>query len=252
MSDHRLLPIDDDGLSAWISQHPEVWGAAVEAPTASARDDAVRRITSGRRITERASELSSRRRRNIAGGALAVVVLAGGAVGVAALIRSGQPARPNEGIACRAAADVRADAIIIDAQADPVAGCAALWSEGKFAAPGSEPTIPQLAACVAAAGNIEVFPGDQTVCSRLGLTSSDSTLSPGNDAVVALSDRLTNEVNLAECAPSAAVTEAAQRIVNESGLKGWSVVVRPDSAGAACAKTAVDAPTRTVTIIKFP
>lgn len=251
MSQHQLLP-DDDGLFTWISQHPEVWGSAVEASTSAAQDGAVRRITSGQHAAERANEFTRRRRRAIAGGALAVAVLAGGSVGVAALIRSGQPARPNEGITCRAAADVRADAIVIDVQADPVAGCAALWSEGKFSVPGSEPSIPELAACIATTGNIEVFPGDQPVCARLGLTPSDSTLSPESDAVVALGDRLSNEVNLAACAPAALVTAAAQRIVDESGLKGWAVVVRPDAVGAACAKTAVDAPTRTVTIVKFP
>ena len=137
MSERRLPP-DGGDLSAWILEHPEVWGFAVQAPTTAVEDDAVRRITSGRHAAERANEFSRRRRRAIAGGALAVAVLAGGSVGVAALIRSGQPARPNEGIACRAAADVRADAIVIDIQADPVAECARLWSEGKFAAPGSE------------------------------------------------------------------------------------------------------------------
>ncbi|MBI4933831.1 MAG: hypothetical protein HY828_08135 [Actinobacteria bacterium] len=251
MSDHRL-PTDDGNLSAWILEHPEVWGLAVEAPTTTVQDDAVRRITSGRHAAERAYEFTRRRRRAIAGGALAIAVLAGGSVGVAALIRSGQPDRPNEGITCRAAADLRADAIVIDIKADPVAECATVWSEGKFAAPGSEPAIPELAVCIADAGNIEVFPGDQSVCARLGLTASDSTLSPENDAVVALSDRVTNEINLADCASAAAATDAAQLIVNESGLKGWTVVVRPDSAGAACAKAAVDAPTRTVTIVKFP
>lgn len=249
MSDHHL---PNDSLSVWILEHPEVWGLATETPATAARDEAVRRITSGQHVTERANEFARRRRRFIAGGALAVAVLAGGTAAVAAVIRSAQPTRPNEGITCRASADVRADAIVIDIQADPVAGCATLWSEGKFASPGSEPAIPQLAECIAAAGNIEVFPGDESVCARLGLIASDSTLSSESNVVVALTDRLTSEINLADCASAAAVTGAAQVIVDESGLEGWTVVVRPDSAGAACAKVAVDAPTRTVTVVKFP
>ena len=251
MSEHRLLH-DDDGLSAWIAQHPEVWGAAVEQPTSDLQDDALRRITSGQHATERANELSRRRRRSISGGALAVVVLAGGAVGVAAWVRSGQPSRANEGIACRASADVRADAIVIDFQQDAVAGCAALWSQGRFAAPGTQPEIPELTACIAAPGDIEVFPGDQSVCERLGLTAADSTLDPENAAVVSLNDRLVSEVNLADCAPTSRVEDAVKRIVGESGLKGWTVTVRPDSTEASCAKAAVDAPSHTVTIVKFP
>jgi hypothetical protein len=251
MSDHRVPP-DDGNLSAWILEHPEVWGSAVEAPTPDAQEDALRRITSGQHATERANEFTRRRRRAIAGGALAVAVLAGGTAGVAALIRSSQPTRPNEGISCRSAADLRADAIVIDAQADPVAGCAVLWSEGKFSTPGSEPAIPGLTACVAIAGVVEVFPGDQTVCGRLGLSVSESTLNTESAAVLALNDRLTNEINLAECAPAVEVADAAQRIVDESGLEGWTVAIRADSVEAACAKTVVDAPTRTVAIVKFP
>lgn len=251
MSDNRL-PADDGNLSAWILEHPEVWGYAVEAPTSTVQDDAVRRITSGEHAAERSSEFTRRRRRAIVGAALAVAVLAGGTAGVAAVIRSSQPTRPNEGISCRSAADLRADAILIDAQPDPVAGCAVLWSEGKFSTPGSEPAIPELTACVATAGVVEVLPGDQTVCGRLGLSVSEPTLNTEGAAVVALTDRLTNDINLAECAPTDEVADAAERIVDESGLQGWTVAIRADSVQATCAKTAVDAPTRTVTIIKFP
>jgi hypothetical protein len=179
-------------------------------------------------------------------------LVTGGAVGVAALLRSGQPSRANEGIACRASADVRADAIVIDFQQDAVAGCAALWSQGRFAAPGAQPEIPELTACIAAPGDIEVFPGDQSVCERLGLTAADSTLDPENAAIVALNDRLVSEVNLADCAPTSHVQDAVTRIVAESGLKGWTVTIRPDSNTASCAKVAIDAPSRTITIVKFP
>lgn len=251
MSSDRL-PADDGDLATWILQHPDVWGLAVEAPTSTVQDDAVRRITSGEHAAERSSEFTRRRRRAIAGAALAVAVLAGGTAGVAAVIRSTQPTRPNEGISCRAAADLQADAILIDAQADPVAGCARLWSDGKFSTPGSEPTIPDLTACVATAGIIEVFPSDETVCGHLGLAASEPTLDNESAAVLALSDRLTNEINLATCAQAVAVADAAQRFVDESGLQGWTVAVRADSIQATCAKTIVDAPTRTVMIIKFP
>jgi hypothetical protein len=250
MSDDRL-PTNDD-LSTWIVQHPEVWSSAVEEPSATDLDEAVRRITSGEHAASRANDFARRRRRAIAGGALTIAVLAGGTAGVAAVIRAAQPTRPNEGISCRAAADLQADAILIDAQADPVAACARLWSDGEFSTPGTEPTIPELTACITTTGVVEVVPGDDSVCGRLGLTASESTLDTESAAVLALSDRLTNDINLAECAPAVEVADAAQQIVDESGLQGWTVTMRADSTQAACAKTTLDAPTRTITVIKFP
>ena len=76
------------------------------------------------------------------------------------------------------------------------------------------------------------------------ITLAQPSISIGRDA--------SNDINLAECAPTGEVADAAQRIVDESGLQGWTVAIRADSVQAICAKTAVDAPTRTVTIIKFP
>ena len=242
----------DDLLSAWILQHPEVWDSGIEPSDPAVVEESVRRIVSGEHSARRAVEQSRRRRRAAAGGAMAVLLVAGGTVGVAALVRSTQTTRPNEGIVCRAAADLKADAVVIGFDPDPVAACAELWSAGEFAEAGAAPSIPELVSCIGQTGNIEVFPGGESLCGQLGLTVSDTTLTPDNDAIVRLADRLTNEINLAECSPQAAVTTVAQRILDESGVKGWTVVVRADSVGAACAKAAVDAPSRTVTIVKFP
>ena len=136
MTKHANIPEPDDEVSLWIRQHPEVWADAVDAPSSSEIDDLVGQVISGARDRRRAEESGRRRRRFVATGALTIVVVTGGAVGVAALIRSGQPSRPSEGIACRSAADTRADAIVVEAGSDPVGRCRTLWTDGELTEPG--------------------------------------------------------------------------------------------------------------------
>jgi hypothetical protein len=190
-----------------------------------------------------------RRRRSIGAAIVGTIVIVGGSVGVAALIRSGQPTQPAQGIACRAAEDARSDAIVIPASVDPIAGCAAQWATGNL---GPTSDVPRLTVCIAVTGVVEVYPGDSDVCGRIGLVNADAELTPDNVAVVALNDRLVEEVNLADCAPAVDVAESAQRIVDQSGLSGWTVEIRDDSRDADCAKVALDQPTRTITVIRFP
>jgi hypothetical protein len=40
--------------------------------------------------------------------------------------------------------------------------------------------------------------------------------------------------------------------VDESGLVGWTVEISGDSRDADCTKVALDQPTKTITVIKFP
>lgn len=97
MTKHANIPEPDDELSSWIRQHPDVWADAVDAPSSSEIDDLVGQVVSGARDLRRAEETGRRRRRFVATGVLTIIVVTGGPVGVAALIRSGQPSRPSEG-----------------------------------------------------------------------------------------------------------------------------------------------------------
>lgn len=253
MNEHANIPAPDDEVSSWIRQHPDVWADAVDAPSASEIDELVGQVVSGARDRRRAEEAGRRRRQFVATGALTIIVVTGSAVGVAALIGSGQPSRPSEGIACRSAADTRADAIVVEAGSDPLARCRTLWTDGKLTEPGQAlGEIPSLVACLGASGVIEVYPGDSSVCAQLGLIVADAVLTPENQAMLALQGRIVDEVNDQPCFAAIKVAAIAQLIVDESNLEGWTVSVRPDSEDASCAKAAVDVPTRTISIVKFP
>jgi hypothetical protein len=106
--------------------------------------------------------------------------------------------------------------------------------------------------CIATTGVVEVYPGDTQVCGRIGLVNADPELTPDNVAVLALNDRLVEEVNAADCATAVDVRSSVERIVDESDLDGWTVKIRDDSQDADCAKVALDQPTKTITVIKFP
>lgn len=249
MNDEEPTVEVDALIDAWIPEHPEVWKSAYSEPTAAELDAAVRRVNARRRELAAVPNGQRRRRRSIAAVVVGAAVIVGGSVGVAALIRSGQPSQPAQGIACRAAEDVDADAVVISSEADPVGACAVVWAAGDL---GLSDVVPPLTACIAVSGVVEVFPGDTGVCPRLGLVNADPGLSTDNQAVVALNDRLVEEINAADCVSPADVVASAQRIVDESGLEGWTLEVRDDSTNADCAKVALDQSTLTITVIKFP
>lgn len=112
--------------------------------------------------------------------------------------------------------------------------------------------VPELASCVDPRGPINVFPGSESVCQQLGLQSADPDLTPANEAVVQLQDRLAQEVNLAECRPVSDVAAAATGFVSEAGLEGWQVVVTAGDETGECGKAAVDSNTQTVSIFNEP
>ena len=106
--------------------------------------------------------------------------------------------------------------------------------------------------CVSTSGVIEVYPGNSSTCGQLGLVVADQSLSPENQAMIALETRIVEEINDLPCVAAIEAAAIAQRIVDTSELDGWTVFVRPDSESASCAKAAVDVPSRTLSIVKFP
>lgn len=244
---------DVDVVAHWIREHPEVWADAISPLSTDCVDAVVAEIVSGSRSARLQASAKRRQRKVVAGGALSALLVAGGAVGVAAIVRSGQPTQPSAGVACRDGVDVDANVIVIEPTEDPIGGCGELWATGRFDEPGgAQAVVPALVACVSESGVISVFPGDDTTCARLGLVDAEPELDATNQAIVALQERIAEDVNLAPCGAAEDVAVIAQRLVDESGLTGWVVETRPDSVGAPCAKAAVDATTRVVQIVKFP
>ena len=150
-------------------------------------------------------------------------------------------------------ADPSADAIVVEAGPDPVGRCRTLWSGGELSEPGQAlGEVPPLVACVSTSGVIEVYPGNSSTCGELGLVVADPSLSPESQAMIALEGRIVEEINDLPCVAAIEAAGIAQRIVDTSELDRWTVSVRPDSENAPCAKAAVDVPSRTISIVKFP
>ena len=232
-------------MSEWVRSHPEVWHFANELR--SQLDDewferTVDDIVSGAR--ERRRRVRRRRRRAFAAG-VAVAALASGGTVAALLIRSGQPPRPEAGVLCRAETAPRTGAIEVGARVDPIAACRAQWENGAF---GDDVEVPsELVACIDPVGGaINVIPGDAAACTGLSMEPADPELDVASDAVVALQDRLVEEINLADCAPATEVAEHAQSILDESELTGWRVQMNADPDSSVCAKVGVDSPSFTV------
>lgn len=241
--------ITDEDLAAWIREHPEVWPYATIDDVEVDVDRVVDDVASGAR--ERRWVARRRRRRIVAAGAVAVAIATGGTV-AALVARSGQPARPEAGVVCRAEASLQADAVELGAGSDPIEGCRAEWEHGSFADKVGDAPLPGLVACIDQRGGaINVFPGDAGTCSELALEQADIELDAESVAVVALQDRLIEEINAAECAPAGEVADFAQTILDESGLLGWQVRMDADPATSVCAKVGLDTPSRTVFVVEL-
>lgn len=234
---------DDQELAKWVR---ETLFFDVEEGT---RDDEAaqhildeayrRRDAENRRRTQR-----RRRRWGIIAG---ITVVAGGSA-VAAVYLTEQPSRPEAGATCRASVRVDADAIALAAGVDPIDGCMQVWLDGRF---GEVDEVPPLTACISASGGIDVFAGDTSVCETLGLTAASPELTPENEAIIALQDRLIIEINAAECRPVADVAVTAEQILSESGLEGWRVVIEPGAENGICGKASLNSSTRAVTVNEF-
>lgn len=145
-------------------------------------------------------------------------------VGVAALTTAAfavlhqQRASNPVAIACHRQADLQSDRVEVAPAADPVAACAVPWSDGTWSNSGP----PVLAACVSDSGVAAVFPGDRTVCSKLGLAELESDRTDEQQAIVGLQDRLTAAFT-ALCYRQDESLAEAQKLLDESHLAGWTV-----------------------------
>jgi hypothetical protein len=228
-SSHHDDVLDD--LGRWIRQNEDTWLADdVERMS----DDHMHALAAAVATTS-----SSRSRRRIVGGAIAVVVLTGSAA-AAAVMLSDQPTAPEAGVVCRAELNDSADAAVLEPGTDPLAGCRMLWEEGRLGDISGASEVPDLVACIGSGGAIEVFPGPADGCEQLGLVPAAEELSAENAEVVQLNEQLTEQINAAPCVPVRDVAAAAERIVQQSGLTDWEVVVSPGSEGGTCGKVAVD------------
>jgi hypothetical protein len=173
-----------------------------------------------------------------------------GTVATASLVNHQPVTAPEAGVVCRSAAQPDSSAIVIMAPGDPVEACGHLWRTGAL--PDVEvvnpPSDPPLVACTGAGGALEVYPGDSAeACTAMGLGVADVRATM-EDPVRELSMRV-GELNL-RCLDAQAATTDGRALLDELGLGGWSVAVRPGS--ATCYALAVATNERTLYVTPLP
>lgn len=185
-------------------------------------------------------------RRTVALAIGSVTLAIGGGVGIAALLRE-QPSRPEFGPACRAAPSLDSNIVALAPNTDPIAGCGALWKSGVLPGGGeSSGEVPSLVACIGPGGLIEVFPGPSDFCAALGLSAAAGEMDAETEAIGTLSQRVADEVNLAECASLDDVRTRVQGMLDELGLEGWSFNVSDQAASGDCVKAQLDSSLRVI------
>lgn len=186
------------------------------------------------------SRSGSRRRRWLVGGAVGVAVVATAAFTYLHRERASNPT----GVLCYATADLDGDRAVLPPDVNPVTACQKPWTDGTFSHAGA----PPLAGCVNDAGVATVFPGDQSVCSRLGLAELEPGRSDEQQAIVDLGDRLA-EAFSADCIHQDDAMVLAQQLLDESGLEGWTVQLAEDfPPGMECGLGSVLPETKTVIV----
>lgn len=209
-----------------------------ERMTGGRMDDLTdRAIAEGRH--RRAQVLRRSRRRRVATGiGVAVALTAGTAVAASVILRE-QPTAPQAGTVCRAKADLVADAIVVDPGRNPIALCQNLWDDGAFEEYGVDAPPEELVACISDSGTVDVFPGTGGLCVELGLALADTDVNPESQKLVALQQRLVDEINTVDCATADQAAVSARQILDDLKLTEWAVQVNPDAAGADCAKAGI-------------
>lgn len=158
-----------------------------------------------------------RRRRGrrwwLVGGVGAAVVL----TAAFAVLRRDQVSNPI-GALCYRVADVDGDRSLVEFTDDPVGACGAPWSDGTFATDGA----PPLVGCVNEAGVATVFPGDESICSRLGLAELENGLGDDEGRLVALLDTMST-LFAEQCFRQPEALAKADELLDASGLDGWTV-----------------------------
>jgi hypothetical protein len=183
-----------------------------------------------------------------------VVGIAVATVGLVAAAAAWVVTRPADNptrVACYAAADLEADTAPLAAGlGDPIAACEEVWRTGPFQAWGA---VPPLAACVLASGGVGVFPGEPSVCDRLGLARLATESGDWNARVTQLVDGLTAELAAPSCVDVAVAADLVRQRLDQLDLDGWTLIapatVVPERP---CASVAFDPPARTVTLVPVP
>ena len=161
------------------------------------------------------STRNHRRRLWITGGtAVAVMVLA-----AFAFLRQQSASSPLQLTCYTTAQQPPAEQFGIPMEDDPVRACQQLWHNGTMS--GTEPST--LTACVNDGGIVAVIPGDQQICSQLGLANWVGALTDDDKQVMAFADELATTFS-ERCIVEADAEAAVQAVIDKYQFDDWTIV----------------------------
>jgi hypothetical protein len=187
-----------------------------------------------------------RRRLLVAVGVVAVSAVLAAAVYIASR-RADDPTR----VACYAAADLEADTVALGAAAggNPLGACEEQWQTGAFQGWG----VPPLAGCVLTSGIVGVFPGEPSVCDRLGLARLATESGDWEARVLQLVSGLRAELAAPNCVDVAVAADRVRQRLEQLDLDGWTLIAPATTVPERpCTSIAFDPPAKTITLVPIP
>jgi hypothetical protein len=203
----------------------------------------------------------SRRARRALGFGLGAVVLAGGSLAAATLLRQEEVTSPHVGATCRAAASRTANMYTVGVTDDPVGACRALWESGVMnqvrdnamdvPVPASEISVPELVSCISEVGAIEVFPvRPGETCDVLDLAPLGTVDLVGNPLVL-LQERISTEINMT-CIATEDAPPIISQMLRDLDLGGWTIVIGSHRPEAPCSIVGLAPEERRIYVVHSP
>ncbi len=155
------------------------------------------------------------RRRRFGGLAVAVFLLGAGGVTVAEILDDPERLATAE-VACYSEATLEPGLVSVQSGEgrSPTAVCADVLR-----------TDAALVACARKEGFVSVFPGPPDTCERLGLKPLPAGYDDARRKVARLRANVDRVVRSADCIPPEVLARRLQRVLDESGWRGWRAVV---------------------------
>jgi hypothetical protein len=168
-----------------------------------------------------------------------------------------RPVTDPLGVACYAAVDLDGDraARAGGSTLDPDDACGDYWRDRVLVNPDLVPpgSVPPLLGCVTDQGGLAVFPTDDPeTCARLGLATVDPGSIDEGDTIRAVTDQLVDHFLAAGCLPLDQAERDVRQILDDNGFTDWTIIAGPPTEERPCASLAIDAPTRTITLVPMP
>ncbi|NOX23053.1 MAG: hypothetical protein GXP36_08180 [Actinobacteria bacterium] len=160
------------------------------------------------------------------------------------------------GVACYGTTDLDADRVgIAPAVAPTVDLCVAPWEEGPLTNPDvARGQVPPLTGCVTAEGILAVLPTDDpTICESLGLATPNPSQQPDRlDSIAQTEAEIVDYIAGEECVAPDEAEVRVRSILDDNGLKDWTITRQPTRTDRPCTSIAFDTAAKTVILVPHP